>query len=197
MTVKKEGPQLEYLLRRLAECPQEFILPADKKSAPDIFPPAVIGDCLREACGVTASREKLAEFHLNQTGANRNWINLTMIACWFYHDEWFIARKLPADSVLKLFDHHFVSLAKLVKAELFLSDPDRREEFVRLCLDAVGLRPSGESGTLAADRLKTLDSIERDRVIKAAKAAEKRAAEIREAMAKQEAIEAASKMPRE
>lgn len=197
MTAKKEGPQLEYLLRRLAECPPEFILPADKKSAPDIFPPAVIGDCLRDACGATVSREKLAEFHLNQTGGNRNHLNLALIACWLYYDEWFIARMLPAESMLKLFDHHFVSLAKLVKAELFLSDPDRREEFVRLCLDAVDLRPSGESESLAADRLKTLDSIERDRVIKAAKAAEKRAAEIRIAMAKQEAIEAASKMPRE
>jgi hypothetical protein len=197
MTAMREGLQLEYLLRRLAECPQEFTISSDQTKPNMIFPPAIVGDFFRDICGVTISREKLAEFHLNPSANNRNWLNLVLIACWLYHDEWFVTQKPAADSLMNLFQNHFIKLAKIVKAELFVTDPDRREEFARLCLHAAGYRPKGENENIAADRLKTLDSIERDRVIKAAKQVEKRAAEIRIAMAKQAAIEAASKMPRE
>jgi hypothetical protein len=56
---------------------------------------------------------------------------------------------------------------------LLRADPDRREEFARLCLHTAGYRPKGENENIAAERLKTLDSIEKDRVIKAAKQVEK------------------------
>ncbi len=77
------------------------------------------------------------------------------------------------------------------------SDPDRREELSRLCLRALNLRPAGETAAQAQDRLTTLNTVERQHVIAAARAAEERARQIREAMAKQAAEEAADKWSRE
>ena len=75
-------------------------------------------------------------------------------------------------------------LARLVKAELFVSDPDRREELARFVLASLDLRPAGETVEQASDRLTTLDSVERDRVLRRTAAAEKRAREVRQAMAR-------------
>lgn len=68
---------------------------------------------------------------------------------------------------------------------------------MRLCLQALDLRPWGETEIQALDRLNTVDSLERKRVMRESLAAHKRAEEIRQAMARKEAEEAASKMTRE
>jgi hypothetical protein len=64
-------------------------------------------------------------------------------------------------------------------------------------LRALDLRPAGESVVQAQDRLTTLDSVERVRVIKEARAAEERARKIREEMARKAAEEAAAAYGRE
>jgi hypothetical protein len=81
----------------------------------------------------------------------------------------------------------------LVQPSKFVHDADRREEWVRQCLAQLGLRPQGESAAQAADRLTMLDSSERDRVLRATATAERRAREIREAMALKKAQESASR----
>jgi hypothetical protein len=88
-------------------------------------------------------------------------------------------------------------VAALVDSQKFVSDPDRREELARLCLKGLGLRPAGESLAQAQDRLTTLDSAERVRVVKAAREAEERARLIREEMARKAAEEAAANYGRE
>jgi hypothetical protein len=84
-----------------------------------------------------------------------------------------------------------------VKADQFVLDSERREELVRYCLKMLNLKPSGETDIQAKDRLTTINSIERQKVIEQSKAAQKRTQEIRDAIAKKEAEEAASKWNRE
>lgn len=88
-------------------------------------------------------------------------------------------------------------LAALVSADVFVTDPDRREELVRLCLAALGLRPEAESEAQALDRLTTLSSVKREKVIRATKEHLERARQLREAMRRKEAEEAAAKATRE
>ena len=88
-------------------------------------------------------------------------------------------------------------MTELIQAPLFVSDPERREELARLALKALGLRPAGETGVEAQDRLTTVSSVERRRVILGTRNAQRRAAEIREAMRKKAAEEAAAKASRE
>ena len=82
-------------------------------------------------------------------------------------------------------------------APQLVSDPDRREELARLCLRALGLLPAGETAAQAQDRLTTLSTAERQRVIREAREAERRAQKIREAMVKKAAEEAAAKYMRD
>jgi len=84
-------------------------------------------------------------------------------------------------------------LYRLVSPELFTSDMDRREELVRVLLASIDVRPAGETIEQASDRKSTLDSVERSKVLQATIAAEKRAREIREAMARKAALESASR----
>ena len=78
-----------------------------------------------------------------------------------------------------------------------VTDPDRREELARLALARLGFRPAGETVAQAQDRLTTLNSAERARVMKAAQVAEQRARQIREALARKAAEESADKWTRE
>lgn len=76
-------------------------------------------------------------------------------------------------------------------------DEDQREELIRLALNAVRLKPLGETDREARDRLLMVSSTERARVVAASRAAEERAEAIRQALAEQRAREAADKYTRE
>jgi hypothetical protein len=97
----------------------------------------------------------------------------------------------------ELFSQGLNAIAAVVKADAIVTDPDRREEFVRLCFRFLGLRPKGETIAQASDRLASLDSVERDRVIRQVRDAESRAREVREMMARRTTEEAAAKATRE
>ena len=70
-------------------------------------------------------------------------------------------------------------------------------ELVRRAFAALGLRLPGESAGEAEDRLAQVDSVERQRLLRAAAEKEKRAREVREMMARRAAEEAAAKVSRE
>jgi len=98
---------------------------------------------------------------------------------------------------LNFLRNDLAELASLAQAEKFIADADRREEIARLCFRALGLRPAGETEAQAQDRLATLNSAERQRVIRAAREAEARASEIRRKMAEEAARQAEMKAMRE
>jgi len=183
------GPQLDALLHRLAECPPDFL-----QGPGGIDVVALACDHLR-ALGVaipgTPARRALAAL----PGEAQP---LAAIVLWLLRDGWFLAQPQLAEATWRLLHStSLTNLAKLVRPETIVNDPDRREELVRLCLDGLGLIPDGETPAQAADRLTTLDSVERDRVIRRTRKAEARAREVREAMARRKAEEAAARYSRE
>jgi len=182
-----EGPQLEGLTRRLAETPAEFL------AAPGVVRvAAVVNDLLVDLGGGPLTRTQAEVFE----GSDPH-LALVLIGCWLLHDEWFVRQGRFARAALQLLSEGLKPLAALVPAGQFVADTDRREELVRYALNQVGVRPTGESAAQAQDRLTTLSSVERQRVMAAARAAEERARAIREAMAKKAAEEAADKWNRE
>jgi hypothetical protein len=119
---------------------------------------------------------------------------VAVLAAYLIADEWFLSRRELVPKICNLFlADGLARLARLVKPERLLRDADRREEFVRLCLKLLDLRPNGETEIDAADRLNSLDSFERERVVRATAVAERRAREVREAIARRQAQEAASR----
>jgi hypothetical protein len=195
--VDKEGPPLEALTRRLSECPADFLDEPRIGATGKIYGAAVVSDLLRELGSEPLDSNALAAFQWTDRRRHRNQARLTLIACWLLHDPWFRMQKALALQARQLLAEGLGELAALVQAPDCVSDADRREELARLCLRALGMRPAGETIAQAEDRLTTLNSSERARVIKEAKTAEERARAIREAMAKKAAEEAAAKAMRE
>ncbi len=191
--MKDEGPQLERLLHRLAGCPPEFLQVAAENKAAGVDVVAIVCDFMRPLIFPNPPELEsaaLAEIRRRSSAE----LAFTSIVCWLFSDEWFLAQPRLAPAMWKvLSSDRWRQLAGLIRADKFVSDADRREEMVRLCLDGLGLRPQGETPAQAADRLATLNSVERDRVLRETAAAERRARQIREAMARKKALESASR----
>ncbi len=190
--MNEEGPLLESLTRRLTECPTEFLTePRSTDGVGVIHVGAVVSDLLRALGGAPLQKAQAAvlEHASRDVKASANRLRLILIASWLLHDEWF-RHNHKWQGVAGLLEKGLNEVAALVEAQNFVTDADRREELARLSLSGLGLRPAGETVAQARDRLSTLDSVERARVIREAQAAEERARQIREAMAQKAAQEA-------
>ena len=193
----KEGPLLEALTRRLAECPADFLAEPRIGKAGVVHVEAVVADLLRELGSGPLTPDQAAVFQSTSAKRDRNRLRLILVACWLLHDPWFRERKQFAAQAYPLLSAGLQELAAAVPASSCVSDPDRREEMARVCLRELGLRPAGEGLAQAQDRLAALNTAERQRVIRAARAAEERARQVREAMAREAAREAQMKAMRE
>lgn len=185
-------PPLESLTRRLAETPADFLAEPQINRSGTVSVPAVVADLFNEL-GYPQASDSLQAFTSNNK-KDRNRLRLVLIASWLLHDPFFRSQPKLAHPALMFLYTGLPSLANLSDAERFVRDPDRREELARLCLQSLGLRPAGESEAQALDRLATLNTAERQRVIAAARAAEERAQEIRRKMAAEAARAAEAKM---
>lgn len=196
----EEGPVLEHLTHRLAETPQEFLLPPKAEgSSGSIDVVAVVCDLLRDL----KSPIPAGDFINKITGSppasapKLNRMRLILLASWLLADSWFQGKPAVAAALPKVLTEGFDELASLVKADSFVTSPERREEFCRLCLALLSYRPAGESEERALDQLAALSSTERSKVVEEARKAHKRAEQIRQAMMKKAAEEAAAKASRE
>jgi hypothetical protein len=193
--MQHEGPPLEGLLRRLLETPADFLAEPRIGSAGDVDVAAVVWDVCRDLGGEPPPARRLAAFHPSGFGAKkkRNQLRLALVGCWLLADPWFRRQATSCVDVLRFLEETTAGLDTYLPIDRLLNDPDRREEFTRRLLAELDLRPAGESIAQAADRLQTLDSAERQRVLRDAAAAERRAQQIREAMARAAAQDAASR----
>jgi hypothetical protein len=190
------GPAVEYLSHRLSQCPAEFLMEPRLGIHGDIVVNAVVNDLVRDLGGKPLSSKELAPFS-SDSATDRNFLRLVLISCWLFHDSWFREREIFAEDVYRWLTGGIRNPAGLVAAELFVGDPDRREELVRLSLRALKLRPEGESRAQAVDRLSAIDSVERRRIIRETREKEEAARKLREAMERKRAREAAAKASRE
>lgn len=194
--MQTEGPLLESLTRRLAETPEDFLGEPFIGQSGRIHVAAVVGDLLRRL-GVSPSMSELDVFFGSDARQDRNRLALTLLLCWLLSADWFSRVQIDPKNILTVLDAEARELASQVASQKFVADPDRREELARLVLARLGFRPAGETLAQAQDRLMTLNSAERTRVMKAARVAEQRAREIREALARKAAEESADKWTRE
>jgi hypothetical protein len=194
--LSSEGPQIEKLTRRLAEAPEDFLEEPVIGSKGVVRADAVVSDLLQDLGGPPLTDTEAAAF-ASSDPKKRNQVRLMLVAAWLLHDEWFTVAQKYAAPARAWLSGGLGALAGLVAADLFVSDPERREELARLCLSALGLRPQGEPEGQAQDRLNSLNSVEREKVIQATKGQLERARQIREAMRRRAAEEAAAKAVRE
>ncbi len=165
---------VERLCRRLAETPAAFLRPVMAGKKGDVVHvEAVIADLFRARSTRTPA---VSELEIFQRPTDRNkkarrrkarHLELALVASWLLADEAF--GRLPDTRLLELFRNGLEDLSGLVMPRAFLEDPDRREELVRVCLRKFKILPMGETRADADDRLETLDSIRRDRLMRRAR----------------------------
>jgi len=194
-----DAPQIAQLTHRLAECPSEFLEPPFIEGTGLVHVDAIVADLEQFMGGpvLTAQDTRVFRQGRGEGAVAINHLKVVLIASWLLHDPWFAGRHTLAGDLPALLATTLAKVAAVVDAGMFVTDPDRREELVRLCLRDLGLRPDGESAEEAADRLTALDSVQRQKVAAEAKKAEERARRVREAMKKKEAEEAAARYGRE
>lgn len=194
--MKKEGPPLESLVRRLAEAPADFLAEPRIGKRGNVHVDAVVGDLITLLGGEPPVRE-LVRFEGGTAQRERNRLSVALLLCWTYADEWFRTARPQAMDMVRALADGAKELSDHTQAKAFISDPDRREELVRTALARLDYRPAGETPAQAQDRLTSLSAVERARVVKASRDAEKRARAIREALARKAAEESADKWTRE
>ena len=193
----QEGPALQALTRRLAECPPEFLAePLSREGEGEVSVPAVVSDLLCDLGGAPLSRNEALEFGfmrgVKESAKARNRLRTVLVTAWLLHDPAFQVG-LPVDQSARDFLRGgLVDLADLVEADRLVLDPERREELARLALRGVAMRPAGESVAVAQDRFDTISSPERARVMREARGAEERARKVREELARKARQEAAA-----
>jgi hypothetical protein len=193
--VNEQGPLLEAMTHRLAECPPEFLLPPSSgtPAAGTIDIVAIVCDYFRDISGAQPSAVELQKMRSRADPMAVNRLRMIALATWLLHDDFFLRRQHLAERIWQLLSQELDDLAVVVRAEDIVKDPDRREGFVRLCFKHLGLRPKGESINQASDRLTMLDSAERLRVVRETRESEARARRIREQMAAEAARAAAAR----
>jgi hypothetical protein len=190
------GPSVAALVHRLAACPDDFLAPPRVGGAGVVAVAAVVGDTLR-ALGAELPADWVES--LDPPAADpsiRNWLQACLVTSWLVADTAWQGR-IGAEQLLRFLAEDLHRVVALVSPDALVRDPDRREELARLLVRAAGLTPEGESEAQAADRLSTLDSVTRTRVEEEARAAEERAREVRAALARERAAEAAARASRE
>lgn len=162
-------PDVERLCGRLAATPSIFLAPVDPSKEGFVQVSAVVADLFRARADREPLVRELDDYELpartkpaTRKQARRH-LRTAMLACWLLHDETFAA--LEGDALHRLLGERLRALSKIVAPSAFLDDPDRREELVRVCLDALGIAPAGERLEDAEDRLTTLDSVHRKRLL--------------------------------
>jgi hypothetical protein len=191
-----EGPLLDELTRRLAETPPDCLAEPRIGARGTVHVGAVVHDTVRDLGGAVTGEAALDAF-MPSDSKERNRLRIVLLCTWLLHDRWFLEAGRFSDAALAFLGDGLREVSALVAADLFVRDPDRREELVRLCLAALSLRPSGESVAQAEDRLKTLNSVERVRLIRETQKQHMAARKLREAMRRRKAAEAAAKATRE
>jgi hypothetical protein len=189
------GPELEMLLRRLIEVPPEFLQAPRIGRTGQVHTAALVNDLFAKVAHTAPDR--LLQRLASAREADRASLQVTAIVCWLLADRWFVKTALSAPGLLQVFEEAVGELAGATDPARYVADPDRREELVRVVLARLGYRPQGETFEQASDRLSSLSAVERKRLLAASRAAEKRAKEIREALAKKAAEESADKWSRE
>lgn len=184
-----EGPAISQLHHRMTATPSDLLELQGTQ-----FLPALVHDLLYRY-QKDFSHELLQPFRENLNKCP--WYKTCYLLLHLYSDKSFVQCSMDVNKLVVALQEKSRELHAAGKNSIYVEDVDRREEFIRVALAAINLRPEGETKIQADDRLMMVSSFERKRVMEAAKAAEERAAQIREALARKAAEEAANKMSRE
>ncbi len=197
------GLRLERLVARLAACPPEFLAPPRVGAEGVVAVDVVVGDLLVELGYAEDSWPMTEPFEPGTVfdPDRARHFRLVLFAAWLLRDPELPREAGTPQSVARFLGEPLRSLAAVVEPARLLDEPERREEFVRHALAALGALVEGETQEEAENRLETLNSASKQHLSAVLRAKEeavlRRADAVREAMVRKDAEEGAAKGMRE
>lgn len=193
-------PSIEYFNHRLAECPPEFW--QSQIVSLEIFTKAVLYDLVealtRGAPPNLKDLESWLSFPADLSASEIEYtLKLYLIVAWLLADPFFLEIGLSQREVGMLLKERITPLATVLIPLQCIEENDRREELSRLTLTHLGYLPQGESAKFAADRLASLDSIERQELLLHTRRKAQHAEKVRKKLEAEEARRAAARWNRE
>lgn len=180
----------------LRKCPNMYLKPSDFFSEEGLNSIALICDTYRIVTNdYLRNHFKLPDFHLKSVDDN-HW-RAIHISTWLLSHQDFKNNPVIED---KLYNFWFVELqlaSAYVKSNEWINDDERAEEMVRLLLYCCEIIPYGENQEEAADKLSSLSSVDRHKVLKQSYEAHERIMNIKREMEEKRAREAANTYGRE
>jgi hypothetical protein len=195
-----ETPELYYFMQRLQNTPiqiLEYSLTSKESDVKSINPISIIKDLLYDF-GLSFSEWNSIQIPINPNDSiQENYLRTLLIFVYLLNDPFFKSRSIRFLKLKDLLFQKVRSYSNIIKSRDWIYDLERREETIRITLQALDLRLKNESFNQSQDRLLSIDSIEREKMISETRKAQARAKELRERLERQEAEEAASKYNRE
>jgi len=187
------------LIDHLKKCPPDFLQAISSKGESLQNTRALIADTFRKITGnyTTLEDEIPAMETIMEFSKNKEHLLATRLACWLLNYKDFGSRNISIRQLQHYFYKELKTISEYVKANKWLEEEDRVEEFVRLALQSTSIIPDGETAAEAADRFAALSTIKRHGVLVQSKAAYDRMMEIRKQMADKKAREASNPYGRE
>lgn len=185
------------LVTHLRKCPDIFLQSSDFFSKEGLNSIALINDTYRMVSNDFLSNDFEIPPQFNVKYINDNHWRAIHISTWLLSDQNFINNPEIKDKLYNFWFEELQSASEYVKFIEWINDEERAEEMVRLLLHCCEIIPHGENQNEAADKLSSLSSVDRHKVLKQSYEAHERIMNIRREMEEKKAREAANVYGRE
>lgn len=185
------------LVTYLKKCPDIYLKPSTLIESEGLNSIALVCDTYRIVCNDFFKKEfkKPSDFNLAYIDDN-HWRTIH-ISIWLLSHRNFINSAFIEEKLFNFWFEELSEASQYVKFKEWISDDERAEEMVRLLLHCCEIIPDGENYDEAADKLCSLSSADRQKVLKQSYEANERIMNIKREMAEKKAREAANTYGRE
>jgi hypothetical protein len=185
------------LFTYLRKCPDTYLQPSDFFMEEGLNSIALICDTYRTVSNDFLKNEFDIPAGFNFKSIEDNHWRAIHISTWLLsHPDGINSPSIEAQLYFFWFEK-LVQASEYVKFNEWISDDERAEEMVRLLLYCCEIIPDGETKDEAADKLSSLSSVDRHKVLKESYEAHERIMNIKREMAEKKAREAANTYGRE
>lgn len=185
------------LVTHLRKCPDIFLEPSSFIESQGLNSIALICDTYRIVSNNFFKNDFNIPTAINLKSIDDNHWRSIHISTWLLSDPNFTNIPSIAEKLYNFWFEELQYASVFVKYNAWISDDERAEEMVRLLLHCCEIIPDGENYDEAADKLSSLSSADRQKVLKQSYEAHERIMSIKREMAEKKAREAANTYGRE
>jgi hypothetical protein len=182
------------LVTHLRKCPDSFLKPSVFLFKEGLNSIALIYDTYRNVSNDFLRNDFSIPKDVN---LNSNHWQAIHVSAWLLSHQNFINKPSIEDKLYNFWFEELREASAYVKFNEWVSDDERAEEMVRILLNCCEIIPNGENQDESTDKLSSLSSADRHKVLKQSYEAHERIMNIKREMAEKKAREAANTYGRE